>query len=428
MIELPYGIAAFHSIRQQGLLYVDRTAYIREVERLGRPLVFLRPRRFGKTLWLQTLANYYDLRRRDEFDQLFGDLAIGRDPTALANRYFVMTWDFSELSASGAADEIGQRLNGYVNSQIQDFLTAHSQHLSASFDIEPEGVDTFRHLLTAIRETPYKLYLLIDEYDNFVNEVMVRDPTVYHDLITTGGPFKELFKSIKSAMRGQGLERVFVTGVSPIALNDLTSGFNNAKNVSLEPELGALCGFREKEIRRILGLIAAESNLSAEEVERSVDTMRTWYNGYRFAHGPTPGETGDAGEPVYNPTNVLYFLDHLSRRGSVPEKLHDENLRTDRGKLVFLAQTAAGGGVIEQLAEGDGTVDVPQLETSFSLDDLTARMEKDRGAVASLLYYMGLLTLTDVPFRLRVPNLVIRKLLLDVRRGAVRTPRALDER
>ncbi len=407
MIQFPYGIADFRSIRQERMVYVDRTAQIRDGEGLGRILVFLRPRRFGKCLWLQTLANYYGLRRADEFEQLFGGLAVGRQPTALKNRYFVLTWNFSEKGARGGAGEIGRRLNDYVNNQIKDFLVTYSGHLPGTVTIEADAKDTLRHLLTVSRQTPYKLYLLIDEYDNFISEVMVHDAAAYRALVETDGPFKELFKTIKSATEGQGLERVFVTGVSPVALNDITSGFNTSENVSLAPELAALCGFREKDIRDLLAPVAEERNLTDEEVEAAVDTMRTWYNGYRFSE--------DEDELVYNPTNVLYFLKHLYRRKKPPRDLHDQNLRTDRGKLTFLARTAAGAGLIADLTEGDDvTVTVPRLEESFSLDDLTARIGEDRTAVAAFLYYLGLLTLAgDVPPRLRVPNLVVRKLFLD---------------
>lgn len=253
------------------------------------------------------------------------------------------------------------------------------------------------------RRTPHKLYLLIDEYDNFVNEVMVRDAETYRALVEADGPFKEIFKSVKSGTEGQGIERVFVTGVSPVALNDLTSGFNNARDVSHEPELATLCGFKETEIRSVLEHLAEERDLGTAR-DQLLHTLRTWYNGYRFAR--------DEEALVYNPTNALYFFDHLSRRGEPPRDLHDQNLRTDRGKLAFIVRSSAGTGVIEQLAEGDGTVEIARLETSFSLADLT-RIGQDRGAVASFLYYMGLLTRTrDVPPRLRVPNLVVRKLFL----------------
>ncbi len=406
MIEFPYGIADFRRIRRQRLVYVDRTAHIADLERLGSTLVFLRPRRFGKSLWLQTLANYYDLRRTEEHDEVFGDLAIGRKPTPLAHRYFILQWNFSTVDPSGGVEEIAANLREHVSVQADAFAREYQNHLAAPIAVDGSPAAILRSLLSAVSETPYKLYLLIDEYDNFVNEVMAKDVETYRALFELDGPYKQLFKSVKSATEGQGLERVFITGVSPVALNDLTSGFNTSENVSLKPELAGLCGFRETELRDLLELIAAERALEPGAVDRALDTMRTWYNGYRFAK--------DEAELLYNPTNALYFLKHLYLYGEPPEKLHDENLRTDRGKLAFLAHTVAGAGVIEQLTEGaEGTVDVTRLESRFSLDDLTARMEKDPDAVASLLYYMGLLTQTDAPFRLRIPNLVVRKLFLD---------------
>ncbi len=404
MITFPYGIADFQSIRRQGMYYVDRTAHIRDVERLGRTLVFLRPRRFGKSLWIQTLATCYDLRLAEDFDVLFGDLDAGRRPPANRSRYFVMQWNFSEVSARGGVDEIARRLNAYVNQRIQDFLRLYKLHLPGPVKVEDDATATLRHVLTSISETPYKFCLLIDEYDNFVNEVMVRDTSTYRALFDADGPFKELMKSVKSGTEGQGIEKVFVTGVSPVALNDLTSGFNNAKDVSHRPELATLCGFREEEILRTIEAIAGQRSLKATP-EELIETMRTWYNGYRFSE--------DAEHLVYNPTNVLYFLEHLADFGQPPKRLHDHNLRTDRSKLSFLARTSAGSGVIEQLTEGDGTVKVVELEQSFALEDLT-RIGKDRGAIASFLYYMGLLTRTrDVPPRLRIPNLVVRKLFLE---------------
>ncbi len=416
MIEFPYGIADFHSIRRDGMVYVDRTAYLREVERLGRVLVFLRPRRFGKSLWLQTLANYYDLRRQDEFEDLFGGLAAGGEPTPLRNRYFVLQWNFSEVDASGSAAQIGESLRRHVSARTRAFIADYREHLPEPIAIDGEPVSVILDsVLSAVRQTPYKLYLLIDEYDNFVNEVMAEDTDTYRALLDTDGPFKQVFKSVKAAFEGRGLERIFVTGVSPVALNDLTSGFNIAKDVSLEPELAGLCGFSEAEIRELLDLVAGERDLAPEAVggraggvpsETFVEAMRTWYNGYRFNQ--------DTEELLYNPTNVLYFLDHVYRRGVPPEELYDQNLRTDRGKLAFLARSAAGAGVIEQLTEGDaGEITISRLETRFSLDSLTARLGTDRRAIASFLYYMGLLTLSDDPFRLRIPNLVVRKLFLD---------------
>ena len=404
MIQFPYGIADFRRIRREGRVYVDRTAHIRNLENLGDVLVFLRPRRFGKSLWVQTLATYYDLRYADAFDEIFAGLEIGNDPTPLRNRFFILQWNFSRVTSRGGVEAIAASLEDHVRSRAEVFDRQYKDVLPEPVRTEGGSAAILDRLLSIVSETPYKLYLLIDEYDNFINEVMVKDVATYKALFEADGPYKELFKGVKNATEGLGLERVFVTGVSPVALNDLTSGFNNATDVSLEPELGALCGFREREIRDILCLFAEDRGLS-EAAQDPVDVMRTWYNGYRFS------EEVDA--EVYNPTNVLYFLERLQRRGEAPQRLQDANLRTDQAKLEFLARTAAGTGVVEALTEGTGEIRIPQLLDTFSLDDIVKRIGRDRGAVASFLYYMGLLTLTGEPGRLRIPNLVVRKLFLD---------------
>ncbi len=432
MIQFPYGIADFRRIRREGRVYVDRTAHIRNLEDLGDILVFLRPRRFGKSLWVQTLATYYDLRYAADFDEIFGGLAIGpprsggpgtpageggahlpQGPTPLANRYFVLQWNFSLVKPRGGVDEIAESLRRHVRSQAELFLLDYSGHLQAEIPGDAGASEILTTLLGAVRQTGRPLYLLIDEYDNFVNEVMVQDAETYKALFEAGGPYKELFKAVKNATEGLGLERVFVTGVSPVALNDLTSGFNTATDVSLSPELAALCGFREREIRDLLKDVAQERNLTSGAVGDALDTMRTWYNGYRFTNFPARYLPADFEEGVYNPINVLYFLRHLYNYRAPPETLQDENLRTDQAKLAFLARAAAGAGIVEQLAEGTGEIEIPRLVSKFSLEDLTARLTEEPDAVASFLYFMGLLTLTDVRGRLRIPNLVVRKLFLD---------------
>jgi hypothetical protein len=405
MIQFPYGIADFRRIRREGMVYVDRTSHIRDLETLGSVLVFLRPRRFGKSLWLQTLATYYDLRYAGDFDEIFGGLEIQPHPTPSRNRYFVLQWNFSLIRPRGGVDEIADELREHVSAQVEAFVSDYEEHLPAPVRTDGSPQNVLISLLSVIRKTPYKLCLLIDEYDNFVNEVMVQDVATYKALFEADGPYKELMKAVKNATEGLGLERVFVTGVSPVALNDLTSGFNTATDVSLKRALAGLCGFYEKDIRNLLAPLAAERRLGPEEVERLLDAMRSWYNGYRFHE-----RTDDL---VYNPTNVLYLLKEVYLEGELPRALNDPNLRTDQAKLVFLARTAAGTGVVEELTEGTGEIRIPRLLDSFSVDDMVRRIGKDRGAVASFLYYMGLLTLTGETGRLRIPNLVVRKLFLD---------------
>ena len=202
MLEFPYGIADFHAIRRDGMVYVDRTSYLRDVERLGRILVFLRPRRFGKSLWLQTLATYYDLRYADAFEEIFGGLDIasgGQGPTPLRNRFFVLQWNFSRVSPRGDIEAIAESLEDHVRTRARVFVSEYREHLDEAVDTDGRASTILDNLTSAVRRTPYKLYLLIDEYDNFVNEVMVRDVATYKALFEADGPYKELMKAVKNA-------------------------------------------------------------------------------------------------------------------------------------------------------------------------------------------------------------------------------------
>jgi hypothetical protein len=287
-------------------------------------------------------------------------------PTPNRNRYFVLQWNFSNIKPAATVPEIEESLREHVAVRAKVFGRYYRDELPEAIDCGGSPSTILDEILSVVRQTPYKLYLLIDEYDNFVNEVMVSNLETYRDLFAESGPFKVLFKSVKNAFEGKGLERAFITGVSPVALNDLTSGFNTATNLALHSRLTSLCGFNEKEVRGLLGQIAAERQFSDKEVEETVDLMRTWYNGYRFSDT-------DA-EMVYNPTSVFYFLRRLHLDGKTPTRLHDDNLRTDSGKLNFIARTTIGSGIIEDLTEKQGDVEFFQLKTSFSAEDLLPRL------------------------------------------------------
>ena len=230
-MKIPYGIADFYALRTEGYLYVDRTDRIRTVEELGKALLFLRPRRFGKSLWLRTLACYYDLRLADEHQRLFGGLAAGGEAaTPLAHRYFVMAWDFSDIdpdppprgvnaAVSSRVERLGNEIHGYLNGSVKSFVSDYGAHLPRPIEIEVDAFRTLGNLLAVLRQTPYRLYLLVDEYDNFANEVMTAEEEDYLQLVHADGPFKRLWKWVKGAMAGQGLERLFLTGVSPIVMS-----------------------------------------------------------------------------------------------------------------------------------------------------------------------------------------------------------------
>ena len=410
-VRLPYGLVDFAGLITEGYTYVDRTAWIRKTEEAGPSLLFVRPRRFGKSLWLDTLRSYYDIRLADDFERLFGSLAIGADPTPLRNRYFVLSWDFSVIAPRGGVDQIAHRLDEYVNGTVERFVSDYREHLPATVEIDKSPVRTLERLLAAIRRTPYRLYLLVDEYDNFANEVLTTSEDDYRRLLHQDGPYKQLFKDVK-AMRNLGIERLFITGVSPLVMSDITSGLNICENVYLDPEFNDMCGFTEAEVGGLLERLAAERRESHGEafaVDDAIAMMRTWYDGYRFAP--------EAAEPVYNPTLTFYFLKQLQRSGRYPRQMLDSNLAADEGKLRYLGQVPSGRRMVLDLVPSGATVEISHLQDRFTLASLLEQGEQDDAFFASFLYYLGMLTIAGETslrtLELTPPNLVIQSLYID---------------
>ena len=419
-MKLPYGLADFHRLITQGFTYVDRTAYIARMEEFGDALLFVRPRRFGKSLWLSTLANWYDLRTADQHPRLFGGLAAAADPTGTAHRYFVLNWNFSGLGLRPArSDEPAERLrhlanelNRYVNHTVRTFASDYREHLPESVEIDDNALFTLGNLLAVLRRAGRPLCLLVDEYDNFANEIMLEDEAAYAGLVQADGPMKALMKRVKQATEGEGLERLVMTGVTPLVLSDLTSGLNIAQNVTLAPELNALAGFTEAEITELLERIRQERRGGGEpfevEVDEALDMLRTWYNGYRFAP--------EAVEAVYNPTLTLYFLNHLRRRGTYPRQLLDTNLAADANKLEVISRAAAGKKVVVDLLRTSEPLQVEHIEDTFTLREMLSQVEESSALLASFLYYFGMLTLVGETAGRRLllapPNLVVRGLYL----------------
>lgn len=286
-MRFPYGLAGFDAIRTRNMVYVDRTAYLRTLEARGWILVFLRPRRFGKSLWLSTLAHYYDVRRAHDFERLFGGLNIGADPTPERNQYFILEWDFSLIDPSGSVAQISDSLREHIRTRAETFVFDYREYLEGEVRLDGPPASILESLLRATRNSKHSIYLLVDEYDNFINEIMMRGDTVYQELIERDGPFKLLFKTIKAATQ-RGIDRVFMTGVLPVALNDLTGGFNHAIDVTHDPSLAHLCGFTAREVRALLARVAELRGLDESVIRETQDMMRIWYNGYRSMMPPCP--------------------------------------------------------------------------------------------------------------------------------------------
>ncbi len=406
-MKFPYAINDFGTLIRGGYFYQDRTDRIPQLEETGRQLIFIRPRRFGKSLLLSMLEHYYDVNRADQFETLFGHLAIGRNPTPLHNQYLVMKWDFSLVKAQGDIKEIEAALYRHVNDRIIRFQHAYADRLPVPIAIEPtNAVSSWESALTAIAETPYPLYLLIDEYDNFANEVLMtgRRQEFYESLLYGEGVLKTLFKAVKGSTRG--IDRVFITGVSPVVLSDMTSGYNVGEDIYLKAAFNDLCGFTEPEIATVLQRLAAEGG--SWSPAEALDLMRTFYNGYCFSE--------DSDQRLYNPTLSLYFLKSLQSEGHYPRRMLDENLAMDRSKLRYIAELPHGEEVLAQALNGEEGILISQLAKRFGVADVLIAV-KDEPFMASLLYYFGILTLTGVGILgksiLNIPNLVARSLYVE---------------
>lgn len=404
-LKVPYGLTDFYKLISQGYFYQDRTDKIPLLEAAGDQLLFIRPRRFGKSLLLSMLENYYDLNKAEQFAMLFGQLAIGNNPTPLHNQYFVMKWDFSSVAAYGDIKEIEQAIHEHINDRCYQFLLTYQKYFEHSVTLNAHNaLSSFNHLLAAIKQTPYKLYLLIDEYDNFANEVMMAKNEHYHDLLKGEGLLKTVFKNVKSAAGGLGLDKVFITGVSPVVMSDMTSGYNVAKNIYLLPKFNDLCGFTEAEIKIFLQQIA-----KPPQVDEALSVMRTFYNGYCFAQSEA--------STVYNPTLSLYFLDYYQEYRRYPHNFLDENLAMDRNKLEYIARLPHGETLIVQALSDDTSIAVNQLSERFGVADVLNAI-KDQTFMASLLYYFGILTQAGMDplfgqLQLKIPNLVARTLYVE---------------
>ncbi len=412
IMKFPYGISDFYDIITENYYYVDRSDKIPLIEKAGKHLLFLRPRRFGKSLWLSTLENYYDLAKTDEFETLFGHLAIGKKPTAKHNKYFILSWDFSTVSPLGTTEKMEQNLHDHINGRIENCVALYGNSLPSRVKINPNNsLESLQSLLTAIQQTPYKLYLIIDEYDNFANEVMMSKnmgEADYKKLLYGEGIFKTIFKTIKFLSSGRGLDRVFITGVSPVVMADMTSGYNIVKSIYLSPEFNDLCGFTESEIKAILNLITTECQFPIAKTDEALAMMKLFYNGYAFTYDQKPN--------IYNPTLAFYFLEHFQDYCDYPRKILDTNLAMDRNRIIYLSQLAKGEDLILDLIDEKKPLTIKELADQFGIDDMLSQ-QKDYGFLASLMYYLGVLTIEGnsqtAGIILRIPNLVVRKLYIE---------------
>ena len=400
---IPYGRGYFKGLRLDGCLYVDKTRFLHALER-ERYVFFIRPRRFGKTCWLSLLESYYDRNEAESFDAVFGGTDVARRPTPCRQRYVVLRFNFSAVD--DRPETLEERFEAYCRTQIRDALECNPDlfpEATVRRILAPPDVDGRLHeLFLHTRRRGIPLYALIDEYDNFANTVLAhRGPEAYRSLTHGGGFYRSFFAALKAGADAGGLERLFITGVSPITLDDVTSGFNIGANVSLDPEFNELLGFTEAEVRGVLERYR-DLGVFDRDADEALDVMREWYDGYRFAK--------TAETTLYNTDMVLHYLKHSVPNRPGPDDLIDVNVRIDYGKLRHLLVTGRRlNGNFDLLREvvGEGQVE-SALRGSFPLERLAQREN-----FLSLLHFFGLLSIRGVTGgtpRLGVPNQTVRQL------------------
>ena len=425
---IPYGWADFRAIRLEGRLYVDKTRFIRPLED-ERFTILIRPRRFGKSCWVSLLEHYYDRRWADEFEQVFGGTDIGRSTTEKRHSYVVLRFDFSAIN--DALETLEERFEEYCDIKLRGALRRNADlfHEEAVRRIlAPTSIGgKLSELFEYAAEQGIPLCFLIDEYDNFANTLLAhRGVEAYHSFTHGGGFYRNFFTALKAgAGQAGGLERLFITGVSPVTLDDVTSGFNIGKNISLRPEFNAVLGFTEAEVRSLFQTYRDAGAIDLD-LETTLDVMREWYDGYRFSE--------DADETVYNTDMVLYFLDAAIPNKPMPDSLIDDSVRIDYGKLRHLLTVSRRMGAFNKGARGDAphlqeAADAVRLNGNFDLlrqvvgeGQADAEIQTScplerldrRDNFLSLLHYFGLLSIREAVAgrtRLHIPNQTVRQLM-----------------
>ena len=404
--RIPYGMQNWEDVRLRNCYYVDKTRFIPEIEAANDYFFFIRPRRFGKSLLLNMLRQYYDLRKADSFERLFGDLWIGRQPTPEHNRYLVLHLNFAMFS--GDLEGYKRRMDDYCNTQYVFFVDKYADLLPANamemLQAKEGAANQLDALISLCHKASQQIYLFIDEYDHFTNAILSNAAyeRSYKAETHGTGAFRAFFDTIKGGA-DTALKRLFVTGVSPVTMDDLTSGFNIGTNYTMEREFNAMVGFSETEVRAMLDYYRQyyEFRHTTDEL---IEAMRPWYDNYCFSEDCLD-------EPsMFNSDMVLYFVDNYIRGGGrFPRKMLDSNIRTDYSRLQMLIRKDRGfehdASIIQHIVETGGIT--AELKDSFPSEAIT-----NPDNFVSLLYYFGMLTIAGTKrgkIQFRIPNQTVRE-------------------
>ncbi|GHV66534.1 hypothetical protein FACS1894199_10160 [Bacteroidia bacterium] len=402
--RLPSGNSDFRSIRTENYAYVDKTRYIEMLENeSNKNQFFIRPRKFGKSLFFMTLSYYYDLNRLDEFEALFGDLYIGKHPTPERNSYAVLKFDFSGLDTSSEQGFV-KSFSTNVQNRVCNFFNLYAsifpdaKKYIQQIEDERQGISSLEKVFDAAEQNKVKLFFIIDEYDHFANDLIamgnMQGTDIYKAMIAANGLVRDFYERLKNAAKSSIVNRTFITGISPVMLDDLTSGYNVAAVLTMDPKYNEMMGFTQEEVEWLM----RETGVNPEHIK--ID-MTAYYDGYMF--------TTDGKHSVYNPAMILHFFEQILKNDGPPKNIVDLNMQIDYGRLRRLFKNESNKETLLKIIKEDGIVS--ELLQKFPID-----MLEDDTQFVSLLFYMGLLTIKGAylsEMRLEIPNYSIKTLYWD---------------
>ena len=382
--RIPYGVSDFMDIIQRNQYYVDKTMYLPMLEDEADALFFIRPRRFGKSLFISMMQAYYDIGMRDRFQELFGNLWIGSHPTEYQGQFQILYLDFSKIG--GDITELKENFNTYCNDCIDNFIEKYQEYYPERVVEKVLKAETAARKLNLLGIASEKekspLYLIVDEYDNFTNVVLnEHGEKVYRALTHASGFYREIFKVFKGMF-----SRIFMTGVSPVTLDDLTSGFNIGWHISTKPSFNQMLGFSTEDVREMIEYYKTSGKIQADyDTDTIIGNIKPWYDNYCFSADALLTQS-----KVFNCDMVLYYIRNYMENGKSPAQMIDPNTKTDYNKMKKLLQLdkldGNRKGILYQIAE-EGEI-VSTLATSFPASALT-----DPNIFISLLFYYGMLTI-----------------------------------
>ena len=396
MKKLPYGISNYDELVEGNYYYVDKTKYIEKLESLAeKRIMFLRPRKFGKTLFTSVLENYYDVNKKDKFEELFGETYIGKNPTEMKNSYYILRFNFSGINTKDEETTM-DGFKGKVTDSIQKFVNRYELDFYINPELSTEGL--LNSLIVAFENQKQneKMYVIIDEYDHFANELLGFQTESFKNLVSKNGRVRKFYEILKEGTESV-VDRIFITGVAPITLDSMTSGFNIITDLTRDPRFNEMMGFTEEELIKIM----EEQEIEEEKQEELLPIMKESYDGYRFSIEVKENNN------LYNSNMCLYFLNSYISFGKVPEELVDVNIASDYkkiGNMLKLCKNENRLEIIEKTVTGEG-IGV-NLVRQFNPE-----MDFREREMISLLYYLGYLTIVGEDIGdpiLKVPNQVLK--------------------